>query len=150
MAQATYDDANLVLRLYELRREPKMRQARDWFATTYNATTLEELDKLCPMGSEQNAYARMVASYWEMAASFVTSGVLNPELFFESGGELLFVWAKLAPLAPAIRERYKNPQAYSNIEKVANEMIAWASKRAPGFYENFQQMVRSVAASRKE
>jgi hypothetical protein len=144
MAQATYDDANLILRLYELRREPKMRQARDWFASSFNATTLEELDKLCPMGSEQNAYARMVSSYWEMAASFVTAGVLSPELFYESGGELLFVWAKLAPIAPAMREKYKNPQAYSNTEKVANDMVAWASKKSPEFYENFQQMVRAV------
>jgi hypothetical protein len=78
---ATYEDANLLLRLYELRREDKMRQARDWFNKNFHANNLEELSKICPLGSQEHAYFRMVSSYWDMAASFVTSGVLQRELF---------------------------------------------------------------------
>src|ERR1039457_853448 len=93
--QATYDDANLILRLYELRREEKLRQAREWFGQKFKAGSMEETMQLIPPGSQENAYFRMVVSYWEMAASFVTAGVLSQELFFESNGELMFCWEKV-------------------------------------------------------
>lgn len=140
--QATYDDVNLVLRLYELRREPKLRAAREWMAGPFQARTLEELDQLCPPQSENSAYFRMVVSYWEMAASFITSGVLNKELFFESGGELLVVWEKIKGLVPALRERYANPLLYKNLETVAGEYIRWMERRAPGSYEKFAARLR--------
>src|ERR1035438_6370908 len=82
--QATYDDANLCLRLYELRREEKLREARAWFAGNFAPTTVEEMMKLAPPGSQENAYMRMVASYWEMAAAFVTAGVLNQGMFLQT------------------------------------------------------------------
>ena len=81
-AQATYDDANLVMRLYDLRREQKLREARAWFVANFKPKSMAEIDQLCASGSENNARMRQVASYWDMAASFVAAGVLNPELFF--------------------------------------------------------------------
>jgi len=105
----TYDDANLILRLYEERREDKMRAARDWFAQSFKYHTMEEFNRGCPPGSSMNAYARMVLSYWEMVSSFVTGGVLNQELFFQSGMELLFVWVRVRDLVPLMREANKNP-----------------------------------------
>src|SRR5262245_37054734 len=98
--QATYDDANLCLRLYELRREETMRKARSWFFT-FSANSGEELQKAAPMGSQENAYFRMVTSYWDMAASFVTTGVLNEELFLQTNGEILFIWEKIRTVLPA-------------------------------------------------
>ena len=89
---ATYEDVNLVLRLYELRREDRLRKARAWFGQSFKVRTLDEFNQLCPVGSDENAYFRMVVTYWEMTASFITSGVLNQNLFFQSGRELLFVW----------------------------------------------------------
>ena len=114
--QATYDDANLILKLFELRREEKMRQARQWFATNFTPTSIEDAQKLIAPGTQENAYFRMVVSYWEMVASFVTSGVLNQELFFESGGELLFVWERVRELLPSFRAASKNPIAWKNLE----------------------------------
>jgi hypothetical protein len=143
--QATYDDVNLVLRLYELRREPKLRAAREWMAGSFRARTLEELDALCPPQSENSAYFRMVVSYWEMAASFITGGVLNKELFFQSGGELLVVWEKVKDLVPALRERYGNPLLYCNLEKVARDYIGWMEREAPGAYERFAARLRPPA-----
>src|SRR2546421_10350968 len=102
--KATYDDAKLILRLYELRREDKMRTARDWFAQNFHFKTIEEYNRQCPASSSMNAYSRMVMSYWEMVASFVTSGVLNQELLFQSGMELLFVWERIRELLPHILE----------------------------------------------
>jgi len=141
-AQATYDDVNLVLRLFELRREQKLRAAREWFGKSFKASSLDELAALCPLGSEENAYFRMVMSYWEMAASFITSGVLNQELFFQSGGELLFVWERVRDLVAPTRELYKNPAIYKNFETVANAFIQWMNKNAPEAYQTFSARVR--------
>ena len=74
---ATYDDVNLMIKLYELRREERMREARTWFATSFKAKTLEEFQALCPPGSDENASFRMLVTYWDMVGSFLTSGVLN-------------------------------------------------------------------------
>ena len=84
-----------------------------------------------------NAYARMVLSYWEMAASFVTSGVLNQELFFQSGGELLFVWVRVRELIPPMREAYKNPNSFQNLETVAKGFIEWMDARSPEAFAAF-------------
>ncbi len=133
----TYDDANLILRLYETRREEKMRSAREWFAQNFKYHTMEEFNRGCPPGSSMNAYARMVMSYWEMVASFVTSGVLNQELFFESGGELLFVWVRVKDLLPSLREANKSPAFFQNMETVANAYIQWMNARGPESYAAF-------------
>jgi len=143
-APPTYEDVNLLLRLYELRREAKMREARKWLAANFKARTLEEVAALCPPGSEQDAYLRMVVSYWEMVASFITSGVLNRELFFQNGGELLYVWERLRDVLPQIREQYKSPYYAKNIETVADAFAQWMNRRAPGSYEAFSARVRGA------
>ena len=139
---ATYDDANLLLRLYELRREDKLRQARDWFNKNFHANNLEELSKICPLGSPEHAFFRMVSSYWDMAASFVTSGVLQRELFMQNSREMLFVWIRMSDVVPAMREAQKNPEIARNIETVANAMIEQEKQR--GSYEAFRNMVRGA------
>jgi len=120
----TYEDANLLLRLYELRREKRLRKARDWFMKKFHASTKEEFEKLCPPGSEENASYRMVVSYWNMAASFVTYDVLHQELFTRNCSELLFVWERIRDIVPAMRESFQNPNLLRNLETVANTMIA--------------------------
>jgi hypothetical protein len=138
--QATYDDANLCLKLYELRREETMRKARQWFAT-FSAQTPADMP---PMGSQENAYLRMVTSYWDMAAAFVTSGVLNEDLFLQTNGELLFVWEKVKDTVPQIRANNKNPNYLKNLEIVGNAAI----KRMPAeAYQAFSNMVKGVAAA---
>jgi hypothetical protein len=117
MAQSTYDDANLVLRLYELRREEKMRTARNWFVANFRCKTMAEMSTLCPPGSDTNAYFRQVASYWDMAGSFVNAGVLNPELFFTNTRELLLVWERIKPLIAEVRTAFKDPTYLGNLEK---------------------------------
>jgi len=141
---ATYDDVNLVLRLYDMRREERMRRARAWFTSNFRATTLEDVQKLCPVGSDENASFRMVTSYWDMAASFITAGVLKPEIFFESNRELLLVYVRLEKLIPLFREQYRDPFYWHNIEAVAREFAAWMNRRAPGSYEAFAERVRAI------
>ncbi len=146
-SQPTYEDANLILRLYELRREPKLRQAREWFAANFKASTMEEIQALCPPESEGDVYVRMVVGYWDMAASFVTRGVLNAELFYENSGELLFVWERLKDTVPQYREMMKAPHMLRNMEQVAEEMVKWHNKQAPEWYPAFRQMVRGAGGS---
>jgi Domain of unknown function (DUF4760) len=133
----TYDDANLILRLYEMRREERMRTAREWFGQNFHFHTIEEFNRGCPQGSSMNAYVRMVTSYWEMVASFITGGILNQELFFQSGMELLFVWERIRPLVPEMREASKNPTHLQNLEKVAMAYIEWLNSRAPEAHATF-------------
>src|SRR5262249_49465317 len=130
--QATYEDVNLILRLYEQRREEKMREARQWFAAMFKAKTIEEFHRTCPQGSGPNSYFRMVTTYWEMVASFITAGVLNEELFFQSGTELLMTWEKVKDLAPQMREARKNQLLWKNLETVAKRLAEYLNQNSPG------------------
>ena len=111
----TYEDAQLVLKLYELRREEKLRAARDWFVTKFFPQTADDVTAVT--GTE-NAYYRMVTTYWEMAASFVVRGILNADLFLDSGGEMIVVWTKLAELVPQLRRNLGSENLLKNVEHV--------------------------------
>jgi hypothetical protein len=141
-ARATYDDARLILSLYETRREERLRKARAWFAGSFKPRSLDDFAALCPPGSDENASYRMVTTYWEMVASFVTSGVLSQELFFQSGRELLLVWERLREILPALREKNKDPFAYANLEAVATAYVEYLDRRAPGTYAAFSARQR--------
>ena len=135
----SHQDANLILRLYELRREDTMRKARAWFVQNYYVKTLEDSTALCPPGSQENAYLRMVTSYWNMAASFITAGVLNMELFFQSNQELLLVWTRVRPIVDEMRKFMKSPNTWKNLETVGNAYIEHWDRSSPGAYEAFRQ-----------
>jgi hypothetical protein len=137
MTQATYDDANLMMRLYDLRREEKLREARAWFAANFKPKSMADVQQLCPPGSENNARMRMVSSYWDMAASFVTAGVLNPELFFASSREMLLVAVRLQPVLADMRVVFKDPSFLENLEAVAQKYSDHLSKVSPGTLEAF-------------
>lgn len=140
-AKATYDDAGLILGLYESRREERLRKARAWFSASFKPKTTGDLAALCPPGSDENAYYRMVLTYWEMVASFLTSGVLNRELFYQSGRELLLVWVRIEGILPAVREQQKDPMYYANLEAAAHDYIEYLEARAPGSYKAFAARV---------
>lgn len=131
MAQSTYDDANLILRLYELRREDKMRAARSWFVAHFRCKSMKEFAELCPPGSETNAYFRQVVSYWDMSGSFVNSGVLDADLFFANTREILLTWERVKPIAAEMRAAFKDPNYLGNLEK-AGTACAEFVKRTSG------------------
>jgi hypothetical protein len=127
----TYEDAALVLRLYELRREEKLRVAREWFRAKFFPQSFEEVKAVALGAGIENTHYRMVLGYWDMAASFVASGILHPELFFDSGGEALFVWAKIGEFVPEMRREYQSPRLLANLEKAIG-MVPWAAERIQG------------------
>jgi len=139
---ATYEDVNLILRLYEMRREETMRAARKWFSDSFKPKTAAEFNQLCPKGSGMNAFARQVITYWDMVASFVSAGVLNQELFFESGRELLFVWTRVEPLVAEWRALYQDPNYLENLERVGSAFADHIKKLSPEGYDNFVKRVR--------
>jgi hypothetical protein len=146
-SQATHEDANLILKLYDLRREPTLRDARRWIAQQAPFASREQWLGICPTGSQENAYFRMVVTYWEMASSFVANGVLNAELFYRSNNmELLLVWVKIRNMVDELRQVANNPLSYSHIEKVASGFIAFLNENAPGAFDTFAANVSRVAA----
>jgi hypothetical protein len=115
---ASAGDAELILRLYELRRETTMRAARHWMAVDFDPKSGQDIVAILKdFGSQENQYLRQVHSYWEMAASFVLRGALDPELFVDCSGENLFLLAKFYPFLEEIR-------TYSSDFFIRTEQIA--------------------------
>ena len=116
----TYEDAQLVLKLYELRRDDKLRTAREWFIQKFFPTSIDDVKAVQGSTGNENVYFRMVTTYWEMAASFVARGVLNADLFLDSGGEMLVMWTKLEPFVAQIRTAPGSDHFLVNVETVVN------------------------------
>ncbi|MGA7463193.1 MAG: hypothetical protein WBW69_23360 [Candidatus Korobacteraceae bacterium] len=116
--QATHHDAELVLKLYDLRREAVMRQARD-FVAQFSPSSFEELMSVVgAFGTKENAYVRQVLGYWEMVASLIVHGTLNAALAQDTLGEMNFVYAKVQPFIKEMREKMVSPEFLQNVEKV--------------------------------
>jgi hypothetical protein len=129
MSQISYDEVNLMLRLYDLRREPRLREARGWFVDHFHAGTPEEVMQKYPQGSQENTYIRMVISYWEMVAGIVNRGLINDELFFESNGEIWVVWDRMRTIVPTWRS--KIPPCFPESKKPASGWRPGASAGLP-------------------
>lgn len=147
MGQPTYEQVNLMLRLYELRREPRLREARAWFMDHYSVSSPEELMIKYPPGSTENTNIRMTVSYWDMVASIVNRGLMDEELFFENAGEIWVVWDRVRPLVPAWRAAFKNPTIFVNLEQVCKRLEDWREKHAPGSTAAMKQMMEQMARS---
>ncbi len=143
---ATYEDAKLILKLYELRREEKMRAAREWYARRFFPQSFEDVKTVLAPTSPDNAYLRMIFGYWDMAASFIVHGVLDPELFFASGGEMLFMWSKIEPFIVPLRAEMKAP-VLANVEK-ALAAVPWVPERLRSIRERTVRLREAAVTSR--
>jgi len=148
MGQVTHEQAELMLKLYELRREARLRQARAWFMDEFNVTTVEEFQTKYLPGSEENISFRMVVSYWEMCANIVNRGLIDEEFFFENQGEQWLVFEKVKPVLLGWRAAFKNPLILANLEEHCKRLEAWREKRAPGSTEAMRQMFQQMAKAR--
>jgi hypothetical protein len=135
-----YESADLILKLYDLRREAVMREARQWFAG-FNPSGVEDIT--AAMAGEHSAYFRMVTSYWDMAAALVEQGAIDEQMFNETNGEHFFVFAKIEPHLEELRAMF-GPQVLPNLERVV--------MRVPGAKErlaHMREMSRKMAERRK-
>src|SRR5271154_5402348 len=112
------EEAGLILKLYELRREETLRQARDWYFREFNPQSLADFASAI-MG-EHSGHVRMVVTYWDMAAALVNKGAIDLEMFNEATGEQFGVFAKVELLLPEIRAAY-GPQFLQNFEKLIDD-----------------------------
>jgi hypothetical protein len=111
-----FESALLNLKLFELRRDPVLREARQWFLLEFNPENFAEL--MSGLSSERNASFRMVLGYWDMAASLVTSGAIDVESFIEAHGEIFGTFCKIQPFLSEVREAAHEPHFCKNIEAV--------------------------------
>ena len=144
MGQVTNEQVNLMLRLYEDRREPKLREARDWFSANFHVKTADDLIRVCPPGSKENIYMRMVLGYWEMVASIVNRGLIDEEFFFESNGEQWVVWEQVKLVIGAWRAMFSSPNFLANLETQCNHLEAWREKRSPGSNEATRKVLAQM------
>ena len=144
---ATPADAQVVMHLYELRREAEMRKARNWFAMEFNPTTADEAMKvITDMGSDANRYFRMVTSFWEMAATMALHGAVNEELFLDTQDEIFFIMAKLQPILAGVREKMRNPHAMAKCETLINKSEA-SKQKLQAFVQRMERL-RAMAAAK--
>ncbi|HWW15414.1 MAG TPA: hypothetical protein VN310_12195 [Candidatus Dormibacteraeota bacterium] len=119
--KATATDAQLIMQLYDLRREAEMRKARNWWVTGFWPESVDDILKVAwAMGSQENNWLRQVGGYWSMAAAFVLQGALSEELFIQPAvcGEMFLIFAKVQPFLKELREKMGDPHLFENIEKV--------------------------------
>ena len=121
--KATAKDAELIMQLYNLRREPEMRKAREWWMIKFWPMCADDFTQHAfAMGTPENNWIRQVGSYWSMASAFVLSGALNADLFLQpaNSGEMYFLFAKVHPFLEELREKIGDPHLFMNIEKAIN------------------------------
>jgi hypothetical protein len=145
----THEQAQLHLQVYDLRREARLREARDWFQKSYNAETMEEAMKIAPMGTEHGNFLGMVIGYWEQACTLLNYGLLHEDLFFETSGEFFGVWEKLMAVVPQFRQAFKDPNMLGNLEQAAKRFEEWAEKRSPGHVAAMREYMQQERAKAK-
>ena len=129
------------MRLYDLRREEKMREARTWVIRSFHPQSVEDFLEI--MNTEESTYVRMVTSYWDMAASFVVHGAIDPDMFRAVSGEMLAVYCKVEHMIDELRE-VQNPSLYRNIEQVVADWPG-AEEIMGRFREYFKRMAEQGA-----
>ncbi len=107
-----------ILKLYELRREEKMRAARAWFFSEFAPESAMDIINLYRGGEQASANFRTVVSYWDMASSFVLNGAIDEKMFLDANGEHIFVYAKIQPFLAEIRELFNEPEYLIHLEQL--------------------------------
>ena len=146
--KASSRDAQLILQLYDLRREAEIRKAREWWATQFWPNNADDFLKVAwAPGTQENRWLRQVAGYWGIAASFVLQGALDEDLFLVPGfsGEMFIMFAKLYPFMEELREKLGDPEAFLDIERVVmrtkwgRERVKFLLKRLETWRERLQK-----------
>jgi len=110
------NDVMAILKLYELRREPEMRAARQWYFSQFSPKSAMDIIALFRGGERASANFRMITSYWDMASSFVLNGGIDEKMFLDAGSEYIFVYSKIQPFLAEIRQLFQEPEFLINLE----------------------------------
>ncbi|HET9401155.1 MAG TPA: hypothetical protein VFO34_09400 [Candidatus Acidoferrales bacterium] len=143
-SKPTYEQAQLHLQVFDMRREAKLREARDWFAKNYFIQNFEEAFKQFGPGSQFGTYSMMVAGYWDQTCALLNYGLLHEELFFSTTGEFYMVWDRLKPMVEGARKTFSNKDFLGNLEKAAKRYEQWIESRNPGHLEAMRQLMSQM------
>jgi len=141
----TTADAELILKLYDLRREAEIRKARNWWMANFWPENADDYMKVAQAaGTQENNWLRQVPGYWELAASLVVHGTLNETLFLEPAfsGEMFLIFARIHPFLKEVREKMQNPRMLANVENVI--------KKSKAGRERLKFVEQRMAARRKQ
>ena len=146
--KASSRDAQLIIQLYDLRRDAEMRKAREWWTTEFWPNNADDFMKIASApGTQENKWLRQVAGYWGIATSFVLQGALDEDLFLVPGfsGEMFVIFAKVYPFLEELREKLGDPEFFLDIEKMVmrtkwgRERLKFLSKRLESWREKMHK-----------
>jgi len=121
-----------------------LREAREWFSDHFHPQTLDDVMKICPPGSKENAYMRQVLTYWEMVASMSNRGLLDENLLFENGGEEWAVFQQVKPVLAGWREMFSSKKFLGNLETHSTRLEAWREKTSPGSNAAIRKVIEQM------
>lgn len=138
-----YESADLLMKLYDLRREETMREARNWFAGFFPNSAEEIMQTI--INPETSAKYRMVVSYWDMAASFVNHGAIDEEMFNDASAEGVMVFSRIEPFLEEMRQMFNRPKMLTNLETLVMRM-----PNAKEMLAAQREMMKKFAQAREE
>lgn len=122
------NDVIAILKLYELRRDPEMRAARQWYFSQFAPRSAMDIVALYRGGERASANFRMVVSYWDTAASLVLNDGIDRKMFLDANSEHIFVYAKIADFLPDVRQIFHEPDLFNHLEKLCRAMPDFEAK----------------------
>jgi len=140
----THEQAQLHLQVFEMRREARLREARDWFFKNYFANTVDEAMRIAAPGTEGGTYTMMVLSYWEQACALLDYELLHEDLFFETSGEFFGVWERVKATVPNFREMFVAKTYLAHMENAARRFEQWSEKRSPGHVAAMREWMKKM------
>jgi hypothetical protein len=143
-AKPTHAQAQLHMQIYEQRREPRLRQAREWFFKNYIVENLDDSMRIAAPGTEGGSFVMMVLTYWDQVCAMLNYGLLHEDLFFETTGEFFGVWENAKAVIPQMRERFQNQHFLGHFEKAATRYETWMEKRSPGHLDAMRQIMKQM------
>ena len=144
----THEQGQLQLQLYDLRREAKLREAREWFTQNYFVDSFEDRQRIAPFGSKEGTYFMMVVSYWDQACAYLNHGLLHEQLFLETSGEFYGVWDRLKPVVPKMREMFHMKPFLAHMEQAAGKFERHMEATSPGALQAMRQFTQQMRAAK--
>ena len=146
----TYEQAQLHLKVYDLRREARLRQARDWVSKNFHAQTIEDAMRIASPESQEGTFLWMVLGYWEHVCALLNYGLLHEDLLFETSGEFFAVWEQVKPIVPGARKMFVEPHFLEHLEKAAQRYETWQERRSPGHIAAMREFMKQSQSDLKK
>lgn len=140
----TFEQAQLHLQVFDQRREPKLREARDWFFKNYIANTFDDAMRIAAPGTPGGTNVMMVFGYWEQTCALLNYDLLHEDLFFQTSGEFFGVWERVKPFVEEGRKRFSNKLFLAHVEKAAKRYEQWSEEHMPGHVAAMRQMMKQM------